>query len=48
MSILHAGDHVVFEASIKGLGDSNHLHHLHGWSVKKIAGHMEVDVNVFE
>lgn len=30
------------------MGDSTHLHHLHSWSLTKLAGHMDVDVKVFE
>lgn len=43
---LHTGDHVTFQASIQSLGDSNHLHHLHLFGVKKIPGHMDVDVQL--
>jgi Co/Zn/Cd efflux system component len=48
LDILHAGDHIQFEATIEGLGDSNHLHHLHSWSIKKLEGHMDVDLHLVD
>jgi Co/Zn/Cd efflux system component len=45
---LHSGDHIRFKATIQAMGDSQHLHHLHGWEVTKTEGHMDVDVKVME
>jgi hypothetical protein len=36
------GDKVRFNATIVGLGDSHHIHHLRAFGIEKIDGHMDV------
>jgi hypothetical protein len=48
LSMLHTGDHIEFDATLQALGDSNHLHHLHSWSVSKLDGHLDVDLQVVD
>jgi len=41
---LHRGDRINFEGSLQQLGDSKHLHHLHGWNVTIVeGGHQNMD-----
>ena len=42
----HRGDHVRFNATILSLGDSQHLHHLHVFDIKKLPGHKDVEAHV--
>lgn len=42
---LDVGDHIKFNATIIGLGDQNHLHHLHSFGFKKIEGSAHVNLN---
>ena len=39
---LHIGDHISFNATIKSLGDSVHIHHLRAFGIEKIDGHQNV------
>jgi len=43
---LHRGDKVRFNSTILSLGDSQHLHHLHTFDIKKIDGHKDVEAHV--
>lgn len=43
---LHRGDHIRFNATILSMGDTQHLHHLHAFSIEKIEGHKDVDAHV--
>lgn len=43
---LHSGDQILFQATIEGLGDSQHLHHLHCFGVKKVPGNKHIDIHV--
>lgn len=43
---LKRGDHVRFNATILSIGDSQHLHHLHAFEIKKIPGHKDVEAHV--
>lgn len=44
INLLHAGDHILFKASLKSVGDAQHLHHLHLFDLVKVEGHRAVDV----
>jgi hypothetical protein len=48
ISSLDLGDHVRFNATIMGLGDTNHVHHLHAFGISKIDGHLELPAIVHE
>ena len=43
---LHRGDRVRFNATMLSMGDSQHLHHLHAFDIKKIDGHKDVEAHV--
>ena len=43
---LDVGDHIKFNATIVGLGDRQHLHHLHVFGIKKIEGSAHVNLHV--
>jgi len=43
---LHRGDHIRFNATIMSMGDTQHLHHLHAFSIEKVPGHKDVDAHV--
>ena len=43
---LNIGDHVKFNSTIVGLGDRNHLHHLHTFGLQKISGSAYVNIHV--
>ena len=42
---LHRGDHIQFNGTIHTMGDSHHLHHLHVFGIKKLAGHRDVEAH---
>lgn len=42
---LRRGDYVEFNATIRSIGDSHHLHHLHTFSIKKLPGHRDVEAH---
>lgn len=42
---LGVGDHINFNATIVGLGDRNHLHHLHLFGLEKIPGTAHVNLH---
>lgn len=41
---LHRGDRISFQGSLQSMGDNNHLHHLHAWSIEQVEGHKNMDV----
>lgn len=43
---LNVGDHINFNATIVGLGDRNHLHHLHTFGLEKVEGTAHVNLHV--
>ena len=43
---LHRGDRVRFNATVQSMGDSQHLHHLHTFDLKKVEGHKDVEAHV--
>lgn len=43
---LNVGDHINFNATIVGLGDRSHLHHLHVFGFKKVDGTAHVNLHV--
>ena len=45
---LKRGDKVRFNATIMAMGDSHHLHHLHGFQLQKLAGHKDVEAHLHE
>jgi hypothetical protein len=45
---LNAGDHVLFNGTIVGIGDKSHLHHLHVFGLQKIEGTAHVNINIHE
>ena len=42
---LHRGDHIRFNATIRSMGDANHLHHMHIFDIKKLDGHRDVEAH---
>mmetsp|Transcript_26750 Transcript_26750/g.23611 ORF Transcript_26750/g.23611 Transcript_26750/m.23611 type:complete len:92 (+) Transcript_26750:583-858(+) len=42
---LNVGDHIKFNATIVGLGDQNHLHHMHTFGFKKVEGSAHVNLH---
>ena len=48
---LHRGDHIRFNATMQSMGDASHLHHLHLWSLEKLAdgphGHRDVEAHAY-
>jgi len=39
---LKIGDHIQFNGTIVGLGDTHHLHHLRAFGIQKLPGHKDV------
>jgi len=46
MIMLDVGDHISFNATLVGLGDRSHLHHLHTFGIKKVEGSAHVNLHV--
>ena len=46
LSAFKRGDHVGFNATIMGLGDGSHPHHLHAYGVEMLGGNIDVDAHV--
>ena len=40
------GDHVGFNATIMGMGDGTHPHHLHAFGIEILEGSIDVDAHV--
>ena len=46
LSSLNRGDRIRFNATIQSMGDSQHLHHLHTFDLKKLDGHKDVEAHL--
>jgi len=42
---LQRGDHIQFNATMRTMGDTSHLHHMHAFELKKLKGHRDVEAS---